>query len=216
MARMRRKSNEQLPSRKEMELFITKNANKAKRKLSYLEKKGYYKASETAQYHKSQIRALNRKYGFRADWIMTGKKFRNNIKSNADLGIMYKALKNIIGINTKAEAIKYKERVEEYDKYGVDFNTSFQTISYLSSEFHELFAVLTYNEVESGLKKGKQDDAIDVLIAYEETLADKDFNKMSEDQVRNIEKLRKKVDNKLDPKKLDYIFSLREGNNYDR
>ena len=216
MARMRRKSNEQLPSRKEMELFITKNANKAKRKLSYLEKKGYYKASETAQYHKSQIRALNRKYGFRADWIMTGKKFRNTIKSNADLGIMYKALKNIIGINTKAEAIKYKERVEEYDKYGVDFNTSFQTISYLSSEFHELFAVLTYNEVESVLKKGKQDDAIDVLIAYEETLADKDFNKMSEDQVRNIEKLRKKVDNKLDPKKLDYIFSLREGNNYDR
>ena len=216
MARKGRKSNEQLPSRKEMELFITKNANKAKRKLSYLEKKGYYKASETAQYHKSQIRALNRKYGFRADWIMTGKKFRNTIKSNADLAIMYKALKNIIGINTKAEAIKYKERVEEYDKYGVDFNTSFQTISYLSSEFHELFAVLTYNEVESGLKKGKQNDAIDVLIAYEETLADKDFNKMSEDQVRNIEKLRKKVDNKLDPRQLDYIFSLREGNNYDR
>ena len=63
MARKRKKSNEQLPSRKEMELFITKNASKAKSKLSYLEKKGYYKASETAQYHKNQIRSLNRKYG---------------------------------------------------------------------------------------------------------------------------------------------------------
>jgi len=216
MARKRKKANEQLPSRKEMELFITKNANKAKRKLKYLQKKGYYKASETAQYHNRQIRSLNRKYGFRDDWIMTGKKFRNTIKSNADLGIMYKAFKNIIDIDTKAEATKYKERVEEYEKYGIDFNKSFETISYLSSEFHELFAVLTYQQVETGLKEGKQDDAIDMLRRFEEELADKDFDKMSDNQVRNIEKLRNKMNEKLDSKELDYIFSVREGNNYDR
>ena len=216
MARKRKKSNEQLPSRKEMELFITKNANKAKSKLSYLEKKGYYKSSETAQYHKSQIRSLNRKYGFRDDWIMTGKKFRNTIKSNADLGIMYKAFKNIIDINTKAEAIKYKEKVEEYNKHGIDFNSSFQTISYLSSEFHELFAVLTYQQVESGLKNGEQDDAINMLRHFEEELSDKDFSKMSDAQRRNIEKLRNKMNEKLDSKELDYIFSVRRGNNYGR
>ena len=216
MARKRKKSNEQLPSRKEMELFITKNASKAKSKLSYLEKKGYYKASDTAQYHKSQIRSLNRKYGFRDDWIMTGKKFRNTIKSNADLGIMYKAFKNIIDINTKAEAIKYKEKVEEYEKHGIDFNSSFQTISYLSSEFHELFAVLTYQQVESGLKNGEQDDAINMLRHFEEELSDKDFSKMSDAQIRNIEKIRKKMNEKLDSKELDYIFSVRRGNNYGR
>ena len=216
MARKRKKSNEQLPSRKEMELFITKNASKAKSKLSYLEKKGYYKASDTAQYHKSQIRSLNRKYGFRDDWIMTGKKFRNTIKSNADLGIMYKAFKNIIDINTKAEAIKYKEKVEEYEKHGIDFNSSFQTISYLSSEFHEIFAVLTYQQVESGLKNGEQDDAINMLRHFEEELSDKDFSKMSDAQIRNIEKIRKKMNEKLDSKELDYIFSVRRGNNYGR
>lgn len=217
MARKRKKSNEQLPSRKEMELFITKNANKAKSKLSYLEKKGYYKASETAQYHKSQIRSLNRKYGFREDWIMTGKKFRDTIKSNADLGIMYKAFKSIIEIQTKAEAIKYKERVEEYRKHGIDFNTTFQTISYLSSEFHELFAVLTYQQVETGLKNGEQDDAINMLRRFEEELTDKDFNKMSDAQRRNIEKLRNKMNEKLDSKELDYIFAVRAGgNNYGR
>ena len=216
MARKRKKSNEQLPSRKEMELFITKNASKAKSKLSYLEKKGYYKTSETAQYHKSQIRSLNRKYGFRDDWIMTGNKFRNTIKSNADLGIMYKAFKNIIDINTKAEAIKYKEKVEEYEKHGIDFNSSFQTISYLSSEFHELFAVLTYQQVESGLKNGEQDDAINMLRHFEEELSDKDFSKMSDAQIRNIEKIRKKMNEKLDSKELDYIFSVRRGNNYGR
>ena len=216
MARKRKKSNEQLPSRKEMELFITKNASKAKSKLSYLEKKGYYKASDTAQYHKSQIRSLNRKYGFRDDWIMTGKKFRNTIKSNADLGIMYKAFKNIIDINTKAEAIKYKEKVEEYEKHGIDFNSSFQTISYLSSEFHEIFAVLTYQQVESGLKNGEQDDAINMLRHFEEELSDKDFSKMSDAQRRNIEKLRNKMNEKLDSKELDYIFSVRRDNNYGR
>ena len=216
MARKRKKSNEQLPSRKEMELFITKNASKAKRKLSYLEKKGYYKASHTAQYHKSQIRSLNRKYGFRDDWIMTGKNFRDTIKSNADLGIMYKALKNIISINTRDEAKKYKKRVEEYEKKGIDFIKAFQTISHLSSEFHELFAVLTYETVETGLKEGDQKSAYDMLVLFEKELADKDFDKMSDSQRRNIEKLRRKESSQLDSKQLDNIMAIRKGNNYGR
>lgn len=216
MARKSRKSNEQLPSRKEMELFITKNAKKAKSKLSYLQKKGYYKASVTAQYHKSQITALNRKYGFRDDQIQTGKKFRDTIKSNSDLGIMYKAFKHIIGINTRAEAKKYKEKVEKYEKNGIDFNKAFQTISYLSSEFHELFAVLTYETVETGLKEGDQKSAYDMLVLFEKELADKDFDKMSDAQRRNIEKLRRKESSQLDSKQLDNIMAIRKGNNYGR
>lgn len=216
MARKSRKSNEQLPSRKEMELFITKNAKKAKSKLSYLQKKGYYKASGTAQYHKSQITALNRKYGFRDDQIQTGKKFRDTIKSNSDLGIMYKAFKYIIEINTRAEAKKYKEKVEKYEKNGIDFNKAFQTISHLSSEFHELFAVLSYETVETGLKEGDQKSAYDMLVLFEKELADKDFDKMSDAQRRNIEKLRRKESSQLDSKQLDNIMSIRKGNNYGR
>ncbi len=212
MPRKAKKSNEQLPSRKEMELFIVKNATKAKTKLKYLEKRGYYKASETARYHKAQIKALNRKYGFREDWIQTGKKFRNTIKSNSDLGIMYKAFKNIIAINTKEAAIKYKERVAEYEKVGVDFDKAFNIISHLSSEFHELFAVLTYQQVESGLKEGEQTNPYEMLVRFEEELADKDFNKMSESQLRNISKLRRKMSSRLDSKQLDNILRIREGN----
>ena len=212
MARKTRKSNEQLPSRKNMELFITKNASKVKSKLHYLETRGYYKTSDTAQYHKSQIRSLNRKYGFREDWIQTGKKFRDTIKSNSDLGIMYKAFKNIIAINTKKESIKYKERVLEYEKVGVDFGESFNTISHLSSEFHELFAVLTYQQVETGLKEGNQKSAYDMLVLFEQELADKDFDKMSESQRRNIEKLRRKESSRLDSKQLDNILRIRDGN----
>ena len=216
MARKTRKSNEQLPSRKTMELFITKNASKVKSKLHYLEKKGYYKASNTAQYHKSQIRSLNRKYGFREDWIQTGKKFRDTIKSNSDLGIMYKAFKNIISINTKKEAIKYKKKILEYEKVGVDFVKSFNVISNLSSEFHELFAVLTYETVETGLKEGGQKNAYDMLVLFEKELADKDFDKMSDSQRRNIENLRRKESSHLDSKQLDNIMAIRKGNNNER
>ena len=212
MARKTRKCNEQLPSRKEMELFITKNASKAKTKLHYLEKRGYYKASETAQYCKSQIRALNRKYGFRENWIQTGKKFRDAIKSNSDLGIMYKAFKNIMSINTKEEAKKYKEKVEEYEKAGINFESAFNTLSLLSSDFHELFSVLTYAQVETGLKEGLQESAFDMLVRFEEELADKDFNKMSDSQLRNIENLRRKESSRLDSKQLDYIMSIRRRN----
>lgn len=211
MARKTRKSNEQLPSRKVMELFITKNASKVKSKLHYLEKKGYYKASNTAQYHKSQIRSLNRKYGFREDWIQTGKKFRDTIKSNADLGIMYKAFKNIMNINTKKEGIKYQKKILEYEKVGVDFVKAFNTISHLSSEFHELFAVLTYETVETGLKEGGQKSAYDMLVLFEKELADKDFDKMSDSQRRNIEKLRTKESSHLDSKQLDNIMAIRKG-----
>ena len=212
MARKTRKSNEQLPSRKNMELFITKNASKVKSKLRYLETKGYYKASNTAQYHKSQIRSLNRKYGFREDWIQTGKKFRDTIKSNSDLGIMYKAFKNIIAINTKKEGIKYQKKILEYEKVGVDFVKSFNVISNLSSEFHELFAVLTYETVETGLKEGGQKSAYDMLVLFEKELADKDFDKMSDSQRRNIEKLRRKESSQLDSKQLDNIMAIRKGN----
>ena len=212
MARKTRKSNEQLPSRKTMELFITKNASKVKAKLHYLETKGYYKASNTAQYHKSQIRSLNRKYGFREDWIQTGKKFRDTIKSNADLGIMYKAFKNIISIDTRKEGIKYKKKILEYEKVGVDFVKAFNTISHLSSEFHELFAVLTYETVETGLKEGGQKSAYDMIVLFEKELADKDFDKMSDSQRRNIEKLRRKESSRLDSKQLDNIMAIRKGN----
>lgn len=212
MARKTRKSNEQLPSRKDMELFITKNASKVKSKLHYLEKRGYYKASNTAQYHKSQIRSLNRKYGFKEDWIQTGKKFRDTIKSNSDLGIMYKAFKNIMSINTRKESIKYKKRILEYEKVGVDFVKAFNVISNLSSEFHELFAVLTYETVETGLKEGGQKNAYDMLVLFEKELADKDFDKMSDSQRRNIEKLRRKEFSRLDSKQLEYIMTIRKGN----
>ena len=218
MARKTRKSNEQLPSRKTMELFITKNASKVKSKLKYLEQRGYYKTSDTAQYHKSQIRSLNRKYGFREDWIQTGKKFRDTIKSNSDLGIMYKAFKNIILINTKKEAAKYQKKILEYEKVGVDFVKAFNTISHLSSEFHELFAVLTYETVETGLKEGKggQKSAYDMIVLFEKELADKDFDKMSDSQRRNIEKLRRKESSRLDSKQLDNIMAIRKGNNNGR
>ena len=76
--------------------------------------------------------------------------------------------------------------------------------------------MLTYQQVETGLKEGDQKRAYDMLVLFEKELADKDFDKMSEAQRRNIEKLRRKESSQLDSKQLDNIMAIRKGNNYGR
>ena len=70
--------------------------------------------------------------------------------------------------------------------------------------------------METGLKEGNQKSAYDMLVLFEKELADKDFDKMSESQRRNIEKLRTKESSRLDSKQLDNILRIREGNKDER
>ncbi len=72
--------------------------------------------------------------------------------------------------------------------------------------------MLTYQQVETGLKEGDQKSAYDMLVLFEQELADKDFDKMSDSQRRNIENLRRKESSQLDSKQLDNILRIREGN----
>ena len=58
----------------------------------------------------------------------------------------------------------------------------------------------------------EQENAYDMLVLFEKELADKDFDKMSDSQRRNIENLRRKESSRLDSKQLDYIMSIRRRN----
>ena len=51
-----------------------------------------------------------------------------------------------------------------------------------------------------------------MLVLFEQELADKDFDKMSDSQRRNIENLRRKESSRLDSKQLDNILRIRDGN----
>jgi len=51
-----------------------------------------------------------------------------------------------------------------------------------------------------------------MLVLFEQELADKDFDKMSDSQRRNIEKIRRKESSQLDSKQLDNILRIRDGN----
>lgn len=193
-------------SRTYLERYIVKNGSKAKNKLKYLEKKGYYKASSVAQDAKSQIRALNRKYGFNENWFYCGKGFRNKIKSNADLRVMYVAIKKLLSLNTRGLHREYNSLKEKYAENGVDFDNAFSTISLLSSDFHDIFSILTYNEVQTSLLEGDSKNMLDILANFEDILKDKDFSRMSDKQRRAVEKTRTQMKNKLSSKELYSIF----------
>ena len=64
----------------------------------------------------------------------------------------------------------------------------------------------------SDLVGGDQKSAYDMLVLFEKELADKDFDKMSDSQRRNIENLRRKESSRLDSKQLDNILRIRDGN----
>ena len=68
--------------------------------------------------------------------------------------------------------------------------------------------MLTYQQVETGLKEGNQKSMYDMLVLFEKELADKDFDKMSDSQRRNIENLRRKESSRLDSKQLDNIMKI--------
>lgn len=191
-----RKPRETMPVRSVAEEYITANINKARNKLKYLEKKGYYKASETAQRAKAQMNFLSKKYGYGEGKFLTGKKFRNSIKSFADLSILYRLVRDLININTREAAKEYKEVKQRFeDEVGIDLDTTFDTVSMLSKDYREVFAFLSYNEVVEFAGEGDKDIRLK-LFKYIEMQEKK--TKLTTEQEEAYRKIK--------PKMLNYVI----------
>lgn len=134
--------------RSTMEAYVSKHMKSAITKLRYLEKKGGYKASVKAQQAKSSLRMLYRKMGVNEDSYHTGKNFVSMLKSNADFRVLYNAISDIRSIDTKKANLDFKHMEKVFKKHMISFTDTFDTLSYLSSEYHEVFAFLTYNEAQ--------------------------------------------------------------------
>ena len=204
MKKKKRKHNKLL-TKKYIDTYLNKDTDKAIRKLKNMRKNGSYKASDKAQYAYSQMRMIYRKYGFDEDVMHKGKKFRNEIRSINDLNVFYRSIKDILEINARVETRKYNKLKEEYKRNGVDFDKNFNALSRLSSEFHEVFAFLTYNDVQTMLtsKEYKTSTVEDILKKYKENLADKE---LTDKQLYKSSQLNKKIVTKFNSKQLKYIL----------
>ena len=204
MKKKKRKHNKLL-TKKYIDSYLNKNIDKAIRKLKNMRNNGSYKASDKAQQAYSQMRMIYRKYGFDEDVMHKGKKFRNEIRSINDLNVFYRSIKDILEINARVETRKYNKLKEQYKQNGVDFDKNFNVLSRLSSEFHEVFAFLTYNDVQTMLtsKEYKTSTVEDILKKYKENLADKE---LTDRQTYKSSQLNKKIVTRFNSKQLKYIL----------
>lgn len=201
----KKRKHNKLLTKKYIDSYLNKNIDKAIRKLKNMRNNGSYKASDKAQQAYSQMRMIYRKYGFDEDVMHKGKKFRNEIRSINDLNVFYRSIKDILEINARVETRKYNKLKEEYKQNGVDFDKNFNVLSRLSSEFHEVFAFLTYNDVQTMLttKEYKTSTVEDILKKYKENLADKE---LTDKQLYKSSQLNKKIVTKFNSKQLKYIL----------
>lgn len=191
--RGKRKPRQTMPPREVMEEFIVKNISKAKAKLSYLKKRGYYKASYVAQEVNSQLRMLNRKYGMDENKFYAGKSFKNKIKSGGDLNILYRAVNDIMNIDTReARAIylDFKDRLSK--EMDIDLDKNFDFVSKLSSDFHEVFAFLSYNDAVEFIENPDENSLKNVFKKIIELTEDAN---LTDKQELALEKLKEKIRN---------------------
>lgn len=192
-----------------MNRYINANINSAFGKLRRMKLSGAYKASETLQQANSQLRSLYRKYGVDENVLHGGARFRANLKSQADLAVFFRAIKSIKEVNARTTTMKYKRLQREYAERGVDFDEKFDVLSKLSSEFHEVYAFLSYGEIEAEINSGNDEFSTveDILSTFMSEVEDK---YLTEKQEEAANRLKSKIYKSYNPHEIAYIRSKAE------
>lgn len=201
---------------KEMREYIARNITAATRKLKRWVDNDLYKGSPTMQVAYKNLRQMYKKYGLEESKYHTGKIFRDQIKSYEDLRTLYSSLYNIQGANANearehlnANIKKFERAKQIWSAMGKEVSNTtyiqaFDTLSYLSQEFHELFAILTYNEVQAAL--AESDNVVDVFEKYAKRLENK---VLTSKQKEYATKINDKIWNSdISASDLKYIFHL--------
>lgn len=198
----------------EMREYISRNITPAVRKLKRWIKNDLYKGSPAMQVANKNLRSIYQKYGMEETKYHTGKIFRDQIKSYEDLRSLYATLYAIQGADAKEARVQLDKNIRDFERakelwsnFGkktsnISYIQAFDTLSYLSQEFHELFAILTYNEVKVAL--AQSDNPVDVFEKYATRLENKI---LTEKQKEYSKKLNEKIWNSdISALDLKYIF----------
>lgn len=200
---------------KEMRTYIAKHITSATRKLKRWEQSELYKGSTAMQTARKDLRYMYKRYGLDETKYHTGKIFQSKITSYEELKVLYNAINRI----QSADALEAKSQLAENTKSferakqiwkalgketsDITYAEAFDTLSYLSQEFHELFAILTYNEVQVAL--AQTDSPVDVFHKYAKRLENK---VLTEKQQEYSKKLNEKIYNSdLSALEVSYIFN---------
>ena len=211
------RQKERLIPFKDMRDYIAKNITSATRKMKRWMDSELYKGSPTMQVARKNLKQMYKKYGFDEGKYHTGKIFRDQIKSYEDLRTLYRTIVSIQGANAKEAKAHFDENVLMFENAkkmwkemgmevsDIDYAEAFDVLSYLSQEYHEMFAILTYNEVQIALANNKT--PISVFQKYANKLKDKvltpkqeEYVKITNNKIRNTKGIKSRDLNKIFPK----------------
>lgn len=169
--------------------YIKKYTKSAIEKMRYLQKTGAYKGSTLAQQANAQLRMIYKKYGYDPNKIHSTISKLDKM-SAMDVKTIYNAITDIRAVNTRKARQQYEAFKEGYAKKGISFDEQFNLLSTLSKDFHEVFAFLSYNEVQtlysSTEGKGAVRTVQDVLDIFKDTIADKELNTIQTERAKRL------------------------------
>lgn len=137
-----------------------------------------------------------------------GKKFQESLRSYGDINAIYHALTLIEEVSPYGAKVAIKRRSQEFERMRdeairkaeaegkrvspemrkMTFENSFDVISRLSQEFHEVFAFMTYNEVLEAISEG--DNTMEALLTrYHQKISEFE---LTDEEVRKAMKINAK------------------------
>ena len=183
-------------SRQYMEKYVNRNINSAIGKLKRAENKGYYMSSDLMKEAKSKLRQLYRKMGLEDNIYHKSETFRSSLTSNADYAVLFRAIHNIMDVDVRQLAKEHRELDARLDAIGIKMSDNFKMLSFLSTEFREVYAFLSYNQLSTIVEKGGGLSQVFnkfVKEAESKILSPDEYNKRIDD----IRKLYSKAENAL-------------------
>lgn len=171
-------------SRQYMEKYVNRNINSAIGKLKRAEKRGYFMSSDLMKESKSKLRQLYKKMGLDESLYHKSETFRSSLTSNADYATLFRAIHNIMDVDVRQLSREHKELENRLNLIGIDMSKNFQTLSFLSTEFREVYAFLSYNQISSIVEKGGNlSEVFDDFInkAESKILSPDEYNKRIDD-----------------------------------
>ena len=183
-------------SRQYMEKYVNRNITSAIGKLKRAEKNHYYMSSELMREAKSKLRQLYKKMGLNEDIYHKSETFRNSLSSNADYAVLFRAIHNIMDVDVRQLSREHKELENRLDLIGINMADNYQKLSALSTEFREVFAFLSYNQVSTLVEEGSSKSKIFekfVEKAESALLSPEEYNK----RLNDINKLYGKMEQAL-------------------
>lgn len=224
----KKKRKQKIYTKKYMDSYIAKKATNMFRKLKAMKRGGTYKVSESAQIADARLRMLYRKFNKKEGVYHSDARWVSKL-SQSDTRILFDAVRSIEKADLRALRTKlnitrkrFKEEKEEINKKRkeeglapisdkVTFDSTFEAMSRLSSEFHEVFAFLSYNDIQTRISNGGT--IKDILSEYTDVLEDKI---LTDKQKYAKGKLETKIMENFNADELDDIYNRRNSKEKER